>query len=261
LKPCEEATGIFFRRRDVPAHQAFIAARWDKLSDTRLSTGLSNRFGQSVSTVEHLLAALRLCQIDNLEIDVDGPEIPIMDGSAKPFVETLLRAGTQTIDEPRKAIRLLKPVEVHQHGHFARLVSDAVARVTVSIEFEQSAIGSQSLSICIDDASSLKRIAPARTFGFVDQIEGLRNSGLALGGSLDNAILVDDATILNPEGLRFEDEFVRHKILDAIGDPSLAGVPVIAHYQGFRSGHLLNRLLIGKLLADRSAWSFVSMAE
>ena len=261
LKPSNDATGIFFRRKDVPAHQALIAARWYKVTDTTLSTGLSNRYGISVSTVEHLMAALRLCGIDNLEIEVDGPEIPIMDGSARPFVDTLTSIGTRPINEPRKAIWIHKTIEVRDGECYALLLPDTQPRVTVSIDFKEPVIGAQTLSVNIDDQSLHQRVAPARTFGFMDQIEDLRSKGLALGGSLNNAILVDNHRIVNPDGLRFEDEFVRHKVLDAIGDLSLIGMPVIGHYHAFKSGHLLNKLLINKLLADKSAWSYIAMDE
>ena len=261
LKPCHDATGIFFRRKDVPSYQAWIAARWYKVTDTTLSTVLSNRYGHSVATVEHLMAALRLCHIDNLEIEVDGPEIPIMDGSAKPFVDTLLSIGTRIINEPQKAIWIQKPVEVREGEQYALLLPDIQPKVTVSIDFKEPVIGAQTFSVDVDDKALSRTIAPARTFGFMDQIESLHSKGLALGGSLNNAILVDNDRIVNPEGLRFKDEFVRHKVLDAIGDLALIGVPVIGHYHAFKSGHLLNKLLINKLLTDKSCWSYISMDE
>ena len=207
------------------------------------------------------MAALRLCGIDNLEIEVDGPEIPIMDGSARPFVDTLTSIGTRPINEPRKAIWIHKTIEVRDGECYALLLPDTQPRVTVSIDFKEPVIGAQTLSVNIDDQSLHQRVAPARTFGFMDQIEDLRSKGLALGGSLNNAILVDNHRIVNPDGLRFEDEFVRHKVLDAIGDLSLIGLPVIGHYHAFKSGHLLNKLLINKLLADKSAWSYIAMDE
>jgi UDP-3-O-[3-hydroxymyristoyl] N-acetylglucosamine deacetylase len=261
LKPCNDATGIFFRRKDLPAPQSLIAARWYKVTDTRLATGLTNRHGVSVSTVEHLMAALRICGIDNLEIEVDGPEIPIMDGSARPFVDTLTSIGTRPINELRKAIWIHKTIEVRDSERYALLLPDTRSRVTVSIDFKEPVIGAQTLSVDIDDQSMQQCIAPARTFGFLDQIEDLRSKGLALGGSLNNAILVDNDQVVNPDGLRFEDEFVRHKILDVIGDLSLIGMPVIGHYHAFKSGHLLNKRLINKLLADKSAWSYVAIDD
>jgi UDP-3-O-[3-hydroxymyristoyl] N-acetylglucosamine deacetylase len=261
LRPCDDASGIFFKRRDVSSHQSLIAARWHRVTSTTLSTGLSNNHAVTVSTVEHLMAALRLCGIDNLEIEVDGPEIPIMDGSAKPFVDTILSIGTRMIDVPRKAILVHRPIEVRDGERYALLLPDNQSRVTVSIDFRQPAIGAQTLSVNVDDPALRDLIAPARTFGFLDEVEQLRKKGLALGGSLNNAILVDGSRVVNPEGLRFPDEFVRHKVLDAIGDLSLIGAPVMGHYHAFKSGHLMNKLLIYKLLKDESAWSYIDMDE
>lgn len=261
LRPCDDASGIFFRRKDVPTSRSLIAARWHRVSSTNLSTGLSNSHDVSISTVEHLMAALRLCGIDNLEIEVDGPEIPIMDGSAMPFVETLGSIGTREIDTPRKAIWIHKPVEVRDGERYALLMPNNRPRVTVSIDFSEPAIGAQTLSVITDDPELRQSIAPARTFGFLHEVEQLRERGLALGGSLNNAILVDGERVVNPEGLRFADEFVRHKVLDAIGDLSLIGAPLMGHYHAFKSGHLMNKLLIYKLLTDRSAWSLIGMDE
>ena len=261
LRPCDDASGIFFRRKDVPTSRSLIAARWYRVSSTNLSTGLSNSHDVSISTVEHLMAALRLCGIDNLEIEVDGPEIPIMDGSAMPFVETLGSIGTREIDTPRKAIWIHKPVEVRDGERYALLMPDNRPRVTVSIDFSEPAIGAQTLSVITNDPELRQSIAPARTFGFLHEVEQLRERGLALGGSLNNAILVDGERVVNPEGLRFADEFVRHKVLDAIGDLSLIGAPLMGHYHAFKSGHLMNKLLIYKLLTDRSAWSLIGMDE
>ncbi|NOQ77774.1 MAG: UDP-3-O-acyl-N-acetylglucosamine deacetylase [Gammaproteobacteria bacterium] len=259
LKPCENATGIFFTRKDVPYHQSLIPARWDNVTDTNLSTVLSNHHGHSVSTVEHLMAALQLCHIDNLEIEVDGNELPIMDGSAKPFVDVLLRVGTRAIKIPKKAIFIHKKIEVREENRFALLLPDSQPKVSISIDFKEKAIGIQSLCVNTNDHNLKRSIAPARTFGFLDQIRDLQRKGLALGGSLSNAILVDNDRIVNHEGLRFKDEFVRHKVLDAIGDLALVGVPIIGHYHAFKGGHLLNTLLMNKLFTDKSAWSYVSM--
>lgn len=261
LRPCDDASGIFFRRKDVPTSRSLIAARWHRVSSTTLSTGLSNSHDISISTVEHLMAALRLCGIDNLEIEVDGPEIPIMDGSAMPFVETLQGIGTREINAPQKLLLIHKPIEVRDGERYALLMPDNQPRVTVSIDFSEAAIGAQTLSVNTDDPQLRDSIAPARTFGFMHEVEELRERGLALGGSLNNAILVDSERVVNPEGLRFADEFVRHKVLDAIGDLSLIGVPVMGHYHAFKSGHLMNKLLIYKLLTDKSAWSMIGIDE
>jgi len=261
LKPCEKSTGIFFRRKDVPYHQSLIPARWNNVTDTTLSTVLTNKHGYSISTVEHMMAALQLCHIDNIEIEVDGNELPIMDGSAKPFVDTLLNIGTRSIKTPRKVIYIHKKIEVQDANRFALLLPDTQPKITISIDFKEKAIGAQNLSININDNNLSRSIAPARTFGFLDQIVDLQSKGLALGGSLSNAILVDNDRIVNREGLRFKDEFVRHKVLDAIGDLALAGVPIIGHYHAFKGGHLLNALLMKKLFTNKSAWSYISMDE
>lgn len=261
IRPCYEATGIFFRRMDVTGDESRIAAKWYNITDTTLSTGLTNRHGHTVSTVEHLMAALRLCGIDNAEIEVTGSEIPIMDGSAKPFVDSLLKAGKFVINEPRKAIWVHKAIEVTAGERRAMLLPDTQPGITVSIDFEEKAIGLQSLTVDVNDHNLLQEIAPARTFGFVNQIEKLRNQGLVLGGSLNNAVLVDNDRVVNSNGLRFENEFVRHKILDTIGDLALIGVPLIGDYRGFKSGHYLNKLLINKLLSNKSAWSYIRMDD
>ncbi|MCU7832673.1 MAG: UDP-3-O-acyl-N-acetylglucosamine deacetylase [gamma proteobacterium symbiont of Lucinoma myriamae] len=222
---------------------------------------LSNHHGHSVSTVEHLMAALQLCHIDNVEIELDGNELPIMDGSAKPFVDALVNVGTRAIKIPKKVIFIHKKIEVREENRFALLLPDSQPKVSISIDFKEKAIGIQSISVNTNDQNLNRSIAPARTFCFLDQIKDLQRKGLALGGSLSNAILVDNDRIVNHEGLRFKDEFVRHKVLDAIGDLALVGVPVpiIGHYHAFKGGHLLNTLLMNKLFSDKSAWSYVSM--
>ena len=261
LKPCKQSTGIFFRRTDVPYHQSLIPARWNYVTDTTLSTVISNHYGHSVSTVEHLMAALQLCHIDNLEIEINGSELPIMDGSAKPFVDTLLNIGNRSINTSKKVICIHKKIEVRDGNRFAVLLPDTQPKVSVSIDFKEKAIGTQSLSVNTNDNSLKQSIAPARTFGFLEQIRNLQRKGLALGGSLNNAILVDNERIINHEGLRFKDEFVRHKVLDAIGDLALAGVPIMGHYHAFKGGHLLNTLLMNKLFSDKSAWSYIPIDE
>ncbi|MCK5649705.1 MAG: UDP-3-O-[3-hydroxymyristoyl] N-acetylglucosamine deacetylase [Gammaproteobacteria bacterium] len=261
LKPCTTATGLFFRRKDVPYQQSLIPARWNNVTDTTLSTVLSNHYGHRVATVEHLLAALQLCRIDNLEIEVEGNELPIMDGSAKPFVDTLLRIGSRSIEIPGKVICIHEKIQVRDGNQFALILPDTQPRVTVSIDFKERAIGAQSFSVNLNDNNLSQSIAPARTFGFADQIAEIQRKGLALGGSLSNAVLVDNERIVNHEGLRFKDEFVRHKVLDAIGDLALAGAPIIGHYHAFKGGHSLNTRLMKKLFANKSAWSYVSIDE
>ncbi len=261
LKPSTKATGIFFRRMDVPYQESLIPARWNYITDTSLSTVLTNYYGHSVSTIEHLMSALRICQIDNVEIQVFGHEIPIMDGSAKPFIDTLLHAGTKLITAPAKVIYINKKVKVNIGEQSASISPDNQARITMSIDFKAQAIGRQSLTVEMNNLNMADEIAPARTFGLLEQIKNIQHRGLALGGNLSNAILVDNAQIVNPEGLRFKDEFVRHKILDAIGDLALSGAAIIGHYQAFKGSHSLNALLMKTLFTDKTAWSCISRSD
>ncbi len=261
LKPCEDCSGVFFRRKDVSYEKSLIAARWYKVSDTTLSTVLTNRHGVSVSTIEHLMAALRICGIDNLEIEIDGPEVPIMDGSALPFVETIERIGIRQLQEKRKAIWVHNAIEIIDGEKYALLMPDVKSTITVSIDFSDEAIGTQTYSTDFNMQSLRKNIAPARTFGFKNQIESLRKKGLTKGGSLKNAILVDGNRIVNSEGLRFENEFVRHKVLDTIGDMALIGTPIIGHYYSYKGGHGINKMLIKKLLNNKADWSYINIDE
>jgi len=261
LRPCDDGSGIFFRRKDVTSPRDLIAARWYKITDTTLSTVLSNSAGTSIATVEHLMAALSLYRIANLEIEVDGPEIPIMDGSARAFVETLLSSPVRETELPEKVLLIQNKVAIHEGDKYAELTPDSQPRVTVAIDFKEKAIGRQTYSLNLDDPLACKKVAAARTFGFLNQIEALHKKGLALGGSLNNAILVDNDRVVNAGGLRYKNEFVRHKVLDAIGDMALVGFPIIGHYQAYKAGHLLNKRLIGKLIRDKSAWSLLSRDE
>ncbi len=263
LSPCENELGIYFKLKGCDSPENIIEARWYNVTNTTLSTVLSNQYGISISTVEHLMAALRICQIDNLEIEVDGPEIPIMDGSAKPFLDTLSKIGTKNTKIPTNSVAILinKPIEVHCGEQYALFIPDNEQRITVSINFKENIIGAQTHSVVMNDASLHQDIAPARTFGFLEQVEALRKKGYVLGGSLKNAIVVNNDKIVNKEGLRFSNEFVRHKILDTIGDLSLIGVPIIGHYHSYKGGHLINNLLIKKLFEETSAWSYIPLEE
>ncbi|MEE8287674.1 MAG: UDP-3-O-acyl-N-acetylglucosamine deacetylase, partial [Gammaproteobacteria bacterium] len=215
----------------------------------------------SVSTVEHLMAALRGCGIDNAVVELDGPEVPILDGSAEPFVAMIERAGIVDQDAKRWAMLVQETVEVRDEDKFVRLEPCPIARITAEIDFPETAVGSQRLSLVMTESVFKRDLARARTFGFADQIEGLHERELALGGSPRNAILVNGEKIVNDEGLRFHDEFVRHKILDIVGDLSLAGVPVIGHFHGYKPGHGLNQALLRKFISDENAWSYVMLDE
>ena len=261
VRPAEVDSGIHIVRKDIPENQNLINARWYNVKETRLSTVLGNSSGTTVSTVEHLMAALHGCGVDNALVELDGPEIPIMDGSAEPFVKMIERVGTVDQFMPRNAIWLHRPIEVRDGDKYAILLPADSPRITVEIDFPGSIIGSQTLSVELVNEAFRNDIARARTFGFSSDIEQLRKKGLALGGSLNNAVLVDGDRVVNEEGLRFQDEFVRHKILDCMGDLALIGVPVLAHLYARKPGHELNNMLMNKLFAERESWSYITINE
>ncbi len=255
--PAEPGTGMTLRRTDIANGGSFIPLNWRHIVDSRLATTVGNHFGVTVSTVEHLMAALAGCQIDNAIIEVDGPELPIMDGSAGPFVAMIEQAGTQVQNAPRRMIRVDKRIVVGDHEKSLSLTPARNFSLSFEIDFDSSSISRQKLAILVDDEAFKSDIAGARTFGFAHEVDQLRRVGLALGGSLDNAIVIDGDHVLNKEGLRFQDEFVRHKILDCIGDLYLAGAPIIGHVHGARSGHSLNHALLQALFEDDDAWSYI----
>ena len=254
LRPAPVETGIVFRRVDLdPVVE--VPARADLVSETVLCTGLSCGPAK-VQTVEHLLSALAGLGIDNAYIELSAPEVPIMDGSAGPFVFLLQSAGIEEQDAPKRFIRILKPVEVRDGDKFARFEPHDGFRIGFTVEFDHPAIpASQSRAeVEFSTASYVKEVSRARTFGFMRDLEYMRERNLGLGGSMDNAIVLDEFRVLNDDGLRYADEFVRHKILDAVGDLYLAGHPIIGAYEGFKSGHALNNTLVRALMAERSAW-------
>ena len=257
LRPAAPDTGIVIRRSDIAGDAALIPVRYDAVTDTRLCTVVANRHGVRVGTIEHVMAALAGSGIDNAEIEVDGPELPIMDGSAAPFVFLIECAGMVEQEASRRAIRVLKPVRVEDEAGSAALLPGSAFEVQFEIDFPSRAIGRQTLGWRSGPGSFKAELARARTFGFYREIEQLREAGLARGGSLENAVVVDDNEILNPGGLRMADEFVRHKALDAVGDLALAGAPLIGRYVGVKSGHRLNNALLHALFADESAWMWV----
>ncbi|MBP2315297.1 UDP-3-O-acyl-N-acetylglucosamine deacetylase [Azospirillum soli] len=256
ISPAEPNTGFVFLRTDLSGQAAVIQARWDTVVDTRLCTVIGNAHGTTVGTIEHLMAALAGCGVDNAIIALDNIEVPIMDGSAEPFVEAIERVGTVAQNAARRAIRILKPVTVVDGAKSATFTPDDVTTFRFDIDFDNAVIAQQSHAIELDGESFKDEISRARTFGFLHEVEGLRKMGLARGGSLDNAIVISGDRVLNEDGLRFDDEFVRHKILDAVGDLYLAGGPFIGHFHGVRSGHALNNQLLRALFADRSAWCY-----
>jgi len=257
LKPAEENSGIRICRTDLVNGAREIIVNWANVVDTQLATTVGNDHGATVSTIEHLVAALAGCEIDNVLIEVDGPEIPIMDGSAAPFVFLVECAGTTEQSAPRTAIKILKPITVGEDTRSLSILPSDEFSLDFEIDFDSSAIDRQERAFQRVSANFKSDIARARTFGFEQEVDALRNAGLALGGSLDNAVVVSGDTILNEGGLRFDDEFVRHKILDCIGDLYLAGGPVIGEVIASRSGHELNNQLLRAVFADDNAWTKV----
>jgi len=254
LRPAAPDTGIIFRRVDF-AEPVEIEARPDNVGDTRLSTTLI-KDGVRVSTVEHLLSAMAGLGIDNAYVDLSSAEVPIMDGSAAPFVFLIQSAGVQEQPAPKRYIRIKKPIEVRDGDKYARFEPFEGFKVTFSIDFDHPvfAKSNQCTTVDFSTTSFVKEVSRARTFGFTRDIEMLRNANLALGGSMDNAIVVDEYRVLNTDGLRYDDEFVKHKVLDAIGDLYLLGHSLIGEFHGHKSGHALNNALLRKLMVEQDCW-------
>lgn len=258
LRPAPPDTGIVFRRMDLDP-PAELKADPYLVTDTRLCSMLESGPAK-VSTVEHLMSALAGLGIDNALVDLTGPEIPILDGSSAPFVYLLQSAGIVEQDAPKRYVRILRPIEVRDGDKLARLTPHNGFKIDFTIDFKHPVFEKSGKTVSIDFAETAyaKEVARARTFGFMHEVEALRNSGLALGGSLDNAIVMDEYRVLNVEGLRYEDEFVKHKVLDAIGDLYLLGYPIIGEFEAYKSGHALNNALLRELLQHQEAWEFVS---
>lgn len=258
LRPAPANTGIVFCRVDTkPVTQ--IPAQADLVNDTRLSTCME-KDGARVATIEHLMSALAGLGVDNIYIDLDSPEVPIMDGSAGTFIFLLQTAGLVEQSAAKKFIRIKKLVEVQHGDKWVRFEPFHGYKLSFTINFAHPvfAHSKQHVTVDLGEHAYIRDISRARTFGFMQDVEAMRAQGLALGGSLDNAIVMDDYRVLNPDGLRFEDEFVKHKVLDAIGDLYLLGHPVIGAFSGYKSGHALNNALLRAVLADDEAWEFVT---
>ena len=258
LRPAGVGTGIVFKRTDVERHKSLIHARYDRVSETRLGTTISNEFGVKVATVEHFLSAVMAYGIDNLIIDIDGSEVPVMDGSAAPFLFFLECGGMKDISAPKNYLQVLKTVRVTDGDKFAELKPHNGFQMNFDIDFTSTAIGRQALGFEFSQSFFKTEIARARTFGFSHEVDYLRGIGLAQGGSLDNAIVIQDDKVLNKTGLRYNDEFVRHKLLDAVGDLSLAGSPLLGAYTAYKSGHDLNNKLLRALFAQPDAYRMLN---
>ncbi|WP_114785129.1 UDP-3-O-acyl-N-acetylglucosamine deacetylase [Vibrio tetraodonis] len=262
LRPAAANTGVIYRRTDVNPPVDFPVDA-QSVRDTMLCTALVNDEGVRISTVEHLNAALAGMGIDNIIVEVDAPEIPIMDGSASPFVFLLQQAGIEEQNVAKRFIRIKKPVRFEDGDKWAEVVPYNGFRMDFEIEFNHPAIESDEQHLLFDFSSQgfVKDISRARTFGFMRDIEYLQSQNLCLGGSFDCAIVLDEYRILNEEGLRFENEFVTHKVLDAIGDLYMCGHPIIGEFRAFKSGHGLNNQLLRSVLADQEAWEWVTFEE
>jgi len=254
LCPAPAGTGLAFVRNDSPNKEAKIALHPGAVCQTRRGTSISNAQGQSLATTEHLLAALTACGVDNAVIEVSGPEIPAMDGSAKAFVDLIGKAALVRQNAQRRYIEVRKPVICRDGKRWVRLEPCTFAKISARIDYPDTLIGDQSYDFDVTAAGFITDIAPARTFALSHEIKDLRAAGLALGGTLDNCILVDGMGMQNEDALRFADEFVRHKILDILGDMALAGAPVLGHFTSNCAGHALNNALIKTLMDDPTAW-------
>jgi len=258
LRPAAPDTGIVFRRVDLDPVVEMPADPY-MVVDTRMCSGLQKGTAK-IGTVEHIMSALAGLGVDNCYVEVDAPEIPILDGSAAPFVFLLQSAGFELQNAPKRFLRVKKAVEYREGDKWVKLDPYDGFRLTFSIHFNHPAIDSTQTTTTVDFAHQVyaRDVARARTFGFMQDVETMRNLGLALGGSLDNAIVMDEHRILNPHGLRYDDEFVKHKVLDAIGDLFLAGHPLLASYSAYKAGHALNNQVLRALLDDKTAWEIVS---
>jgi len=258
LRPATADQGIWFRRTDAVEGDPFLAARWDLVEQSPLCTLLKNDDGVTLSTVEHVMAALAGCGVHNALIEVSGPEVPILDGSAAPFVEAILKAGLRELTAPVRAIRVKKPVEVRRGNAMARLEPAENLTIDFSIDFEDAAIGSQAREMNMANGAFVRELCDSRTFCRAADVEMMRAEGKALGGTYDNAVVVEGEKVLSPGGLRHDDEPVRHKMLDALGDLALAGRPILGRYTGRRAGHALTNALLRALLSDPDAFEIVT---
>ena len=257
LEPAEVDNGIKFIRVDSKKNN-IIEAIWSNVSETLLSTTIANEYGLKISTIEHLMSALSGLHIDNLNIYINTAEVPIMDGSSRPFVDMIEKIGIKKQNKKRKFLNVKKIIEVSHNNSSVKIIPNNQFSIDFEIDFPSQLVSRQSCQLQLINGNYKTDIAAARTFGFEKDVEHLRSNGLALGGSLDNAVVVGENEILNKDGLRYTDEFVRHKILDSIGDLYLAGSPIIGYFYGNKSGHYLNNQLLRKLFSDESNYEYIA---
>ncbi|MEM6780931.1 MAG: UDP-3-O-acyl-N-acetylglucosamine deacetylase [Pseudomonadota bacterium] len=261
VKPAKADLGIVFQRMDITDRDNIIPARWNNVVDTQLCTVIGNKAGVTVGTIEHLMAALRGCGVDNAIVELDAPEVPVMDGSSAAFVEAIDKVGVVEQESPLRAIRVLKDILVEKDGKRVKLSPSDESLFSGKIVYDHPVIGTQEQELQLRDGNFRDELAEARTFGLLRDVEMMRSAGLALGGSLDNAVVLDDDKVLNEDGLRFDDEFIRHKLLDAIGDLFLAGAPILGAYQGDCAGHAMNNEILHALFADQSNWEWIDISN
>ena len=261
IHPAKIDNGIVFVRKDVSDRNNLIPALWDRVVDTQLCTVIGNKDGVTVGTIEHIMAALNALGISNAMIELDGPEVPIMDGSSRPFIEAIERVGVQTQDAPLKVIKILEDIVYEEDDKVVRLTPADTSAFAITIDFAHQSIGRQSYALTLDDNAFSNEISDARTFGFAHEVNYLRSLGLCLGGSLENAVVLDENKILNPEGLRHQDEFARHKLLDAVGDIFLAGHRIIGAYEGYKAGHAVNNKALHALFAHPEKWTLTTTTQ
>lgn len=254
LQPAGAHAGIVFERVDLAPEQGLLRGNWQNVVETRLCTVIGNRHGARVSTLEHLMAALAAAGVDNVRVQLDGAEVPILDGSAAPWLALIRRAGLRGQAAARRRLRVLRPIRVGTGHSWAMLMPGHGSRYSVAIDFAEPLIGRQSFEFELDAEAFRREIAPARTFGFAADVAAMQAAGRALGGSLENAVVIGEGRVLNPGGLRFSDEFVRHKLLDSIGDLYLAGGLIEGRLIAHRPGHALNVELLRALFAAEGAW-------
>lgn len=256
IKPAPAGHGISFIRKDLTGHPA-IEARSENVIDTNMCTSIGNN-GSRISTIEHLMSAFFGLGIDNARVELDGPEVPIMDGSAAPFIFLLKSVGIKEQRNLKRFVIIKKPFMIQKGGRSVAVYPSKELKITYTIDFHHPLLKNQTLDLCFSGKDFIQEISRARTFGFLKDIEILRENGLAKGGSLDNAIVIDDFRIINEDGLRYKDEFVRHKILDFLGDLALLGSPIIGHFIVEKSGHFLNQHMLTKLLKSRKTWKILT---
>lgn len=259
VKPAPAGHGIVFKRVDVIGKDNVIPARHENIVDTRLCTVIGNDAGVTIGTIEHLMAAFAGCAIDNAIVEVDAPELPIMDGSAKDYIEAFDRVGINAQSAPRRALKILKEITVTDGAKRATLSPNALPVYSATLEYSHAHIGTQRYELTLVNGNFRHDLADCRTFCLASDVDAMRKAGLALGGSLNNAVVVDETGVMNEDGLRCTDEFVRHKILDAVGDLYLAGGLIIGRYDAVRPGHDLNAKLVAALLADKSAYEVIDL--